>query len=184
MNRVEAILVSATLIAVAMNIFRIPGGNMLCVLLFPALGIFYIVRGIVAGLVPKENGSKSPLRVVAGIASGSAVFIVVTGVLFKLLRWPGGLYMLMAGTSSLFIILIISVVKYVQTHANYYQQILHRLSAICGIGLFMVYIPNAKIVAFKYRNYPEYVKIYKEYAADPMNKELEEKEREALRNLK
>ena len=165
MKKFEITTAVIALVAVGLKFLHIPGANMLMMLSFGSLAIFYcICTPALLNDIPfsmdllKNSRYNDPnnqmlgttLEVFVARLTGYSFAVVILGILFKILSLEGANFMLMAGLISLFIIAIVAIVKYIKTRSQFYSGILIRSVIIVGIGLSIFVLS-----LIKYINSPE-----------------------------
>lgn len=143
----ELFLIGVFVIALAMNIFRIKGGAMLLVLSSSVLAMVYFYASVfILNNIPINKGFKkesyvnfSTLRVISSISTGIALAILIVGILFTYMRWPGGKIQLIVGIALSSIILIIGIVKFFKKKEPFYKRLVIRnLMWVIGASLLLI----------------------------------------------
>jgi hypothetical protein len=188
MRITEIILSTIGTLGVLMSVLLIGGGNILTVialtllLLLHLLFGFAIYNGVKLRHVFKKASweSISTLKILGGIAAGLSVWAMLTGILYKVMIWPGANAMLQNGLFIAAITLLIALIKRKKSVAVIYRNAINRIVIYGVVALVCFVIPTATILDFKYRNYPEYLEAKKNVLQNPKNFELQLKERAAF----
>lgn len=195
MKKAEIIIVTLSIIALAMNLLLAPGGGVLTVLALSTLSIIYFYLGfalfndIRLRKIFKKDSYKeiSSSRILGAVGAGITLSMTTIGLMFKFQSWPGADLNLGVGLFGLLIVTIIGLTKYFKNKSDYYTRIFKRAAIFGGLGLIIMLTPETTLVEFKYRNHPEYVNALKKAMADPDNSELwdnVETERQKMNNEK
>lgn len=120
----------------------------------------------------------STTRIIGTIGAGIALSIIINGIIFKFHNWPFGDYVLMNGLILLLCIAIVPSIKFINSKATFYQNLLIRFSIIGGIGIIFFLITSEKFIELKFKDYPEYVEAEKALLKDPYNETLIQKVKE------
>ena len=195
MKKAEIIIVTLSIIALAMNLLLVPGGGVLTVLALSTLSIIYFYLGfalfndIRLRKIFKKDSYKeiSSSRILGAVGAGITLSMTTIGLMFKFQSWPGADLNLGVGLFGLLIVTIIGLTKYFKNKSDYYTRIFKRAAIFGGLGLIIMLTPETTLVEFKYRNHPEYVNALKKAMADPDNSELwdnVETERQKMNNEK
>ncbi|HEX9979046.1 MAG TPA: hypothetical protein VGB50_00610 [Flavobacterium sp.] len=142
MKQAEKILVVIIVVSLMLKLFHIPGGAMLSVVFVPILGMFYMGASYflfkddkVVAVENFEFKRTNPLRVLGSVATGISLSTTLTGILFRIMHWPGAAIILLTGLSSLVLIGLVSLFKYSKNKSSFYQKLGYRVAAIGGIAL-------------------------------------------------
>lgn len=182
MRITELVLAALFFIALLMYLFLIPGYAILLILSMASLSCMYFYFGFalfngirLRKIFKKESYlGVSTWRIVGAVCTGIALSLLLMGILFKLLRWPGAAINLLAAFC-LVPIVIISIVRYFKNHSVFYLRIFKRLAVFVSLGLFLFFTPQSAIVDFRYRNYPAYKEALKNSMAHPDDEALRAK---------
>ena len=123
------------------------------------------------------------VRIIGAIGTGFVLSIIITGVLFKIMMWPGASAMLIVGVFPIMVLSLISALKYSADKSGYYKRILLRVTVFGGLGLALFLLPRNTIMKTRYRCCPEYVKAAEAAANDPENEMLQQKADEERRKI-
>ena len=185
MKKVELVLGIAGIISTMMLLFLIPFGGQLALISLGTLSMFYMFFGILVfnnislkSLFFKEDLAKIlSLNFIGTVGMSFAISSALIGILFKILRWPNANFMLAFGLFFMLNIFMIAFFRHHKSNSENYKIIFKRVIIIGGACLILFFIPNDKILEFKYRNYPSYIEAVKKYNTDPSNRELQEEVR-------
>ncbi|WP_299224722.1 hypothetical protein [uncultured Psychroserpens sp.] len=114
----------------------------------------------------------SKLRIIATIFSGFIISCVLIYVLFKFQLWPYGHIGLQISLYGLYIVGIITLIKYVTTKDIFYTLLLKRLAIIGIAATCILFISSESFLEMKNRGFPEYVEAEKALMKDPQNEDL------------
>lgn len=180
MKRTEQILVLLAVLAVILNMALVPGGVAFTLLTLALLSCLYfnfsfaLLNGIrFRKLFKKESyQGVSTLQIIGAIGAGFALSILLVGIMFKLLRWPGASINLMTGLLLTIIVTIVCVIRYFINTSVFCKRVLTRTVVAAVAGIILLMIPSQAIVHFKYRNYPAYLEAFDNYQEHPDDVEL------------
>ena len=174
MKRAEIIFLILALVAIALNLFLIPGATLLTILAFSALAMIYYFGFLLFNdiklrkIFKKESyqGLSGVRALLAGLA-GIALSITTMGLLFKIQMYPGANIMLYVGLAGLVIVAIIGAVTYTKSASKFYTKIFSRIALFGGVALLSIFGPSNLWIEFKYRDHPAYLDALKQSLADP-----------------
>ena len=180
MKTLEKVLAAVILIALVLKFTLTPGGDIMIFWTMSILACIYYpfgflffnqirLRHIFKKVAYKDITTP---KIVLGIIAGLGLSIIVIGSLFKLLNLSGANQMLLIGIIVTTIVLLISIVQLVQNSNATSKLILWRAGIIGGLGFFLLLTPALSIVAFQYRDHPDYIEAYSNHMANPQNEEL------------
>ncbi|MBU2928589.1 hypothetical protein [Winogradskyella psychrotolerans] len=115
----------------------------------------------------------STLRIIGTVGTGLVLSIMTISILFKFQRWPYGSINLLIGLISLFPIVGVVLIKFINTKTKLYKSLLIRLTLIFGIGLLLFLTKSETILEMTYSDFPDYVEAMKNEMKDPENIELQ-----------
>ena len=182
MKKFELIVGLIAILGIVLKLLHIPGSGVLTALTLSTLSMFYYVfsfalfngiriRDIFKKASYKDTNAK---RIIGAIGLGFALSAITIGGLFKLQFWPGATIQLMAGLVTTGLILLIAVIFYFRSKADYYKGVFKRIAIYGGLGFILYITPTATIVDIYYGDNPDYAEFYKKVLADPENIELRE----------
>jgi hypothetical protein len=191
MKKIELILGLLGLVGVILGMAAIPGGSILSVLALCGLSVFYfyfsfaVLNGIHGRDIFKKAAYKdiAAADIVSAIGAGIALSIVVIGLLFKVMFWPGGSFMLLAGCLALIIAAIIGGIRLRTSKSAFPARLLKRAVIFGSLGLLCFFLPSNFFLKIKYRQHPEYVKAVEAASANPDDEELQRKANEEHQKL-
>lgn len=183
MKKIEKITVIVATIGLVLSFFRLPGSSIMITLSFSLLAMLYMYLSfaffneIPLKSIFKKQSYKgiNKRRLIGAVLVGFALSITVVGLLFAFMAWPGVSTTLLPGLVGLLIAVVVVLIKYQKTRANFYTKIIKRMVILGGLGLLFVVFPVNFWMELKYRNYPEYLEAFYKYRADPYNQELQDK---------
>lgn len=191
MKKTEIVIIASCLLAVILNFALVPGGILLTILSFTLLSVIYFNLGfLLFNNIRLRNAFKSESykgikssRMIGAIGTGFALSLIVIGVLFKLLSWPGSAVVILVGVFFTGVVVLISTIKYLTSKNPFYMPVLIRAGGLLIIGGSLMFVSSGDIMDFKYRNHPTYYQALKAWQADPDNTELREKMEEETSKL-
>lgn len=166
-----------------LNLYLIPGGAMLLIVAFSTISLLYfyfafaLFNNIPFGKILQKSSYHgiSAVKIIGSIGAGLALSLMVMGMLYKIMWWPGAAILSTMGIISLLPVGVVVFIKYLSDNASYYSDILKRV-AIYGITGLVLHNWSDKIfLEYKYRNYPNYIEAVKQSKRDPDNDLLREK---------
>lgn len=170
--KTEKIFSGLFISGVLLKFLRIPGGNITILFSLTILSLLYLLFSFYFLRDSQTKKQKLGLSIVAGLI----FFILLTGVTFKLLYWPGALAML---TSSLFfggiymIIILLMKNKVREELSGYINKLILRSAILYGLCFILYITPSSLLVSLEYRNDPELVRLRIAVIEDPTNKEAQ-----------
>ena len=182
MKKFEFIVGLFAILGIILKVFHVPGGSILAALVFSTLSMFYYVfsfalfngirlRDIFKKVSYKDTNAK---RIIGAVGLGWAISVIIIGVLFKLQFWAGADFQLLTGLVTIGVILLIAIIFYFRSKAEYYKRIFKRIAIYGGLGLMLYLTPSSVFVDIYYRNNPDYAELFKKVLASPDNLELRE----------
>lgn len=149
MKKSELVFGLLALVALVLRFFALNGGAQLLIIALTALAVLYFYFGFallnhipLRKLFRKESyRSVSTMRIFGAIAAGTALSMVVVGILFKLLRWPGAHEMLLIGLMGLALVFAVAGIRYIGSRAAFYPSLFVRLALFGGVGLLLIMQP-------------------------------------------
>lgn len=184
MKKLEISTLIILIIALIFKLMQYPGGDVLIGLGLSLLAMvyyplgFFVFNSIRLRKILKRESYKGITfwRGFGAVATGIAFSILIMGIVFKLLLFPGASVMLGVGLVTTGISLIVTFIKYISNkESTFYKRMLIRATIIGFFGLTMNLIPGTSIVKFSYRDHPGYVKAYIELQENPDDPELQQK---------
>lgn len=180
MKRTEQILALLALLAIILNMALVPGGVAFTLLTLALLSslYFYFSFALLNGIRFRKMFKKesyqgvSTLQIIGAIGTGFALSMLLVGIMFKLLRWPGASINLITGLLLTIIVTIVCVIRYFMNTSVFCKRVLTRTAVAAVAGIILLMIPSQAIVHFKYRNYPAYLEAFDKYQEHPDDVEL------------
>jgi hypothetical protein len=184
MNKIEISLLAVIIISILLKVFSVAGADVLLgvslsimAMVYYPFGLF-IINSIPIRKVFKRESYKgiSFLKGFGSAATGITLSIVLVGIMFKFLLYPGASVMLSVGLISSSFILSITLYKFLaDIRAKFYRQMMVRMLVFIAFGSILFFTSGTSLVGFFYKDYPEYVKAYEEAAANPDDIELQKR---------
>jgi len=146
MKKAEIILVIVSIIGLALKLFNIPFGGLVFLFSLLSLSLIYYPMGFaffnsiqVQNVFKKESyagiGWK---RIVGAVAAGAVVSTLLIGVLFVIMHYPGGSYILIRGLIGAIVVSIVALVKNRKAKDEYYSLILSRMLFSGSMGIVLL----------------------------------------------
>ncbi len=187
MKKVELSLGIGLLLLMILRLFvSYPYSAILITLTSILLGLIYfflsflLLNGIKLKHLTKTGAFAgiSSLRIIGTICTGIILSFIIIYSLFKFQEWPYGSIGLGLSLQLMAVIVFVTIIKLIRTKKQFYSTLLMRLGIISFLSLTLYFIPDAKLLEIKYRDYPEYIEAEKNLRKDPSNKVLQQKARE------
>ena len=179
MKIAERILIVLAIAGLIMRFFHIPGGAVLTIFPLAILGWIYLIFGFILfnnikfrKIFKKESyNGISGLRLAYAILTGLALSVIVIGIVFKMMFWPGSYINLLFGIVTVGTALTVAAIKFIANKQIFYRNMLFRLTPYLVVGLILFSIKFEDLVRLMYSDYPAYAEAFIERENDPMNEE-------------
>lgn len=175
MKAIEKIILIIALLGAILKLHLITGGAVLLLLSMSTLSLFYYLFGV--GLLNdfsfKETFTRSSyenqssMRIIGTAVTGMAMGVLVIGILFKLMFYPGSELNILFGLIIGLVIVLVAYSKYKEKDPVFFKKIFKRVMLVGGIALVFVLIPEAALVNYQYKNHPKYIEAYEAYVEKP-----------------
>jgi len=187
MKKTEIIFAAMALIGLLFKCLFWPFAGLLITIGLLGLSCFYFYFSFalfnnipLKKILKKESytadiSEKRDYRILIAVFWGTILSILLTGLLFYLMRWPFAFLLITAGIILSIPMLIISTIRFDKTKSTFYIRIFIRVAIIGGIALFFRLMPSTTWLEFQYRNHPKYIELLKDSWNDPDNIELQKK---------
>lgn len=122
-------------------------------------------------------------KVGLSILYGWLLSLALTGVLFKLMMWPGSYFMLLIGGISIIALLIGAIVLYDRSNEEskvFNKNLLIRTSIVAFFTFMAFIIPSESILKFQYRSDPKLYELYLEELNSDNPEEAHKRTREYI----
>ena len=154
MKRFEIVFGILILIALFFKIAHWHGGGILATISLTSLACFYYLFSFAffnkIRLTNIFKGSSykgiSTQQIIVSIVAGFGLSTVCIGILFKMMHWHGAAIMLLSGLITIFVVAIISLIKFFRSKNDCDKQILLRIAIIGVIGLFSFFSTDLGLV--------------------------------------
>lgn len=156
--KTEKTLTAIFLISVILKFIDLPGASLLLIFSLLFLSLLYFLFAFY--FFPDKNLKQQNLGL--SITGGIAISLLVIGILFKLMFWPGSSITLLAGILLTFIIGIIIFKFSGKTDESlkiYYKNFITRIVFWLGLALCFYYVPGRQLLEIQYRNDPELLQL-------------------------
>lgn len=170
--KTEKIFTGLFVIGLLLKFIHIPGGNVTILITITILSLLYLLFSFYFLSDTTIKNQNTILSVISGIV----FFILLIGILFKLLYWPGGIAMMslaiLIGIIH-FIIVLITKIKHEKGLIRYYKNLLIRSALMNSFCLLLFIIPPSALINIEYRNDPDFARLKIAQLEDPTNKEIQ-----------
>lgn len=192
MRILEIILIALSFLGVMLSYSLVTGGNLLTVAAFTCLIFFYLIFGfalfngfsLIDLFRKKAYQSTSAMRFLGAVCFGFTLFILVNGIFFKIMLWPGSSIIILVGFFALIVSIIVASVRYNKTRdSSFYKGIFIRAFIVAVIGGAAFLTPGMTLLKLKYGDYPDYIEAVKAVDRDPNNIELLRKKKAAYHKM-
>jgi len=146
MKKAEIILVIVSIIGLASKLLNIPLAGLLFMFSLLSLSLIYYPMGFVFfNNIQLRNVFKKDTytgigwkRIVGAIVTGVVVSTLLIGVLFVIMHYPGGSYILIRGLIGAIVVSIIALVKNRKAKNEYYSFLLSRMLFAGSMGIVLL----------------------------------------------
>lgn len=165
MKRIELVFSAIAFAGIMLKLVLIPGGAALTVIGLSGLCLLYFCLSFAIfnrislrqALKKQAYSGISPNRLLGSIATGFALSLLLTGILFKLQFWPGANTNIAIGLFSILCILIVGIARFSASAADYYKMISRRILILSLVGIGLWIVPSRVLFGFFHRDHPAYV---------------------------
>jgi hypothetical protein len=168
--KTEKILALLFIIALILKLAHIPGANILLILVLSSAMFCYM---LLAFYLFSDKEIKQQ-NIALSIVSGLLLCTVPTGILFKLMFWPGAKEQLSMGLliSPIILIVVYSLKKKApQNLIVYYKNMFTRLTILTVLVFVFYFIPTPALIKILCWGNPELARIKTLYITNPDNEE-------------
>ncbi|MFD0964145.1 hypothetical protein [Pseudofulvibacter geojedonensis] len=166
-----------------------PGGLIMIITSLGSLSIFYLIFGFnfLTNIRLRDSFNKvnyqnlSATRVIGSIMAGINLSILLIGVIFGLMNWPGSGVMLLISFLPSFVIAVICLIKHLKNSKGYIRT-LSRTGVFLVLGLILYFCPIV-LQKIRYRNQPKILHAYERYYNEPTNENRKLLKAELNRNI-
>jgi hypothetical protein len=166
----EKMMIALAAIGVVLKFTNGGGGGLLIVISLSVLAMIYFGGGI---LLFRERETNSGSTLVSGFASLCAA-VIVAGIMFRLLYWPGSSIQLLAGMVTASAVVVIGYLRRrgAQDPAKdrYYSGLVNRFLIKLAFAAILFSVPQSAMVRYQYRSDPQYAELLVNYLSDPENR--------------
>jgi len=163
MKRIELVVAAILIIALAIRFAHLPGGSVLITLSLSLFAVLYMYFsfGLFNGIRFRKMFKKASyanittMRIVGSVMVGLALAILMTGILFKVMSWPGAGINLLFGLVATLIGGAVAAVKLINVKAPFYQRVLKRVAVWGTVGSLLLLAPGHFMLRLDFRNDPE-----------------------------
>jgi hypothetical protein len=192
MKKIELVLAFFVGVGMLARIFWLSGGIIYTLATLVLSGIYFVGGFFLLNNVSVKqifmrlpNMMHVPTgRAVMSVATGVVFAILLIGILFQIMLWPGS-GILLQGIFLLGILFFIATLNSKKWEGDFYQGFLIRASIIGVLSMMALYIPKYKQVEWMYRDYPTFVDAWKKHIENPSDSLLMirmEEERKKIKN--
>lgn len=190
MKRIEQITAALGVIGILMKLLLISGGDAVLgialsfvALIYYPLGFFYFNSIPISKIFKKESYKNMTFAKGAAALGGGLIFaMLLIGILYKLLQFPGAEFMLTIGLKAGTLFLVVLLISYFMNRESLFlKKMLSRAILFVGISGVLFAIPGLVLVKVFYRDNPEFIKAYEKAAMNPNDRDLQLEMEEARR---
>lgn len=168
--KTEKALIAVALLGMAFYLMNWPGHAILMLLGLGGLSIIYFPGGFYFLRI----GETSTREIIVSILAGMVFSVVVMGILFKMMFWPGRTVMLSSGV--LFLVAILAVLVLLRPKNNegatqFYISMLIRAMALLMLCSFFYLLDSYTLLKVHHRDDPEMARLKYEMYSDFDNEE-------------
>lgn len=151
-----------------------PGGTIMILTSLMSLSCLYFFLGFsflnnirLRNILKKESYSDlSTLRIIGAIVAGVNLSVLLIGLLFRLMRWPGATFMLFVTFLPSLIILGVAIIKQINTSQRSYLKVITRTGFFLAFAAVLYFQPMV-LQKIRYKDYPKLIKAMEEYDKNP-----------------
>src|SRR5690606_37881527 len=187
MNRTESVIFYVSVSMLILSFFiDFPGITALTVFSFVILSLMYFFLGFalfnnigLRRLIKKQTFLDiSSLRILGGVGAGFSLSLLLIGILFKVMFWPGSYTNLLIGTLLTCLVLLITLLKSRTTGFTHYSKLIIRSIVLLIVGIPLLFISNQQIASIKYRQDPQYRNALINVMNEPENEQFQKELRD------
>ncbi|WP_053404914.1 hypothetical protein [Persicobacter sp. CCB-QB2] len=176
MRKVEIILTVLLVIFFFGYLFLLPGGSIFLSMVIGILACFYLLGGgaisisggsVTSFLSQKNRNADRPTFLL--LVMGVVFSIGLVGIQFIVLSYPGGRFIGIVGLALLSGISLISLLLWSREKQGLFLNILKRSIPLMLLIILLNLLPAGSIERFRFRNYPEYLEVLKDFQENPTN---------------
>ena len=180
MKKAEKILIVLFIIGQVFRLMYLQGGEILSLVSAAALGFLYLFFGFAllndvrfrALFKKKTYAELTRNDILLSLFAGAALFIAVTGGVFKLQFYGGADLLVDLAFVLLVAALVMTLIFYFSDNRVHFKRSLERLIPYCTVMLVLVVTPISALIDIYYRDYPEQAKELKEAFEESQLEEL------------
>ncbi|NQY06090.1 MAG: hypothetical protein HRT68_07870 [Flavobacteriaceae bacterium] len=174
MKLLEGIALVIFFIGFAFKLLIWPGSGVILIISLGMLSCIYFGFGFAFfnNMSIKMLGTKgafshlSQLRIIGSFLTGVNLSILIIGILFGLLLWPGADVNLLLGLVPGVIILVLAILKQSRQPEHSYMRIVTRTGFFVMLGVLLYFKPFF-IEEIRYKNHPKMIEALKNFHEDP-----------------
>jgi hypothetical protein len=178
MKTLERILTILILIATFLFLNQLPAAAIIYTLSALILGCLYFPFGFAffnnipfKGILKKESYNEIKRgQIIGAILAGFLFSIACTGILFRILFLPGASFLYTLCSIPLVILFITGLTIYLKSRSVYSFRVFTR-ALIIGVIATVFHFEPLLFMKIKYKDYPNYIRLYEEYLEYPENGE-------------
>lgn len=180
MKKLEIVLVVLMILSLGLKFMELPGSDLLLVMSATLLSLLYYLFGFalfnqIAGreiLQRAAYSNTNARQIVFAIGFGMTLSVLILGMLFRLMMYPGGMFMLIIGLGSTLLFLLIALFFFQKDRNSLFRETLIRALIFGSIGITLFLLPRSVFVDLNGGDSPEYAKSHQQLLVDPIHKEL------------
>lgn len=175
--KTEKVLLALFIISLIFKLMHWPGAGPIMILSLLILALCYFPFGFY--FFSDKNLKTQKIGI--SLVFGWLLSICIVGILFKLMFWPGSGMMLLIGSMTAAILLVVSFMLFQNSTPelkNYHKNLLTRTLVLFVVSFACLVLPNSVLINHYYSNEPELKELYLKQQENPedetIQKEIEE----------
>ena len=187
MKRTEIVLLLTGFIAMLLRLIdKYTGANILIILSMTGLASMYLFLGFwlfnnirLRDILKSESYNQiNTYSILVSIFSCFNLSLLVVGIYFKFMRWPGANLFLNIGLIASIPVWIVLLIKLFGKKSKFTSKLLIRTSVIMFWSVIMLFTSSETLLQLKWRNYPEVIEAERNQIKidSQQNQRLEENE--------
>ncbi len=191
MKKTELALAALSLTGILLYLIPIPGSTALTVFAMLGLSLLYFWLGfalfnnIGGRAIFKKSSYKDvqAVKIIGAIGFGIMLSLLVFGILFKIMMWPGASVMLLLPSMFVTVAAIITGIRMAVSGSLFAKRIFIRAAVFVTLGVVCYMLPFNTFLKIRYRQYPDYIKAAEVAAENPENELLQQKAEEERKKI-
>lgn len=176
--RTEKVILVIAIVAIGMKFLQIPFGSMLITLSLSTVSILYFTLGFYFFSVKDLKDQ----NLWFSIGSGFFLSGGITGILFKLMYWPGSQIMLSIPLAFILLLFLLTFILSADSSIKkYYDRMKIRTGLIALVSLMLYFTPDKTLLAIQHRDDPELARLKEKAYGNRDNEEYQSALQEYLK---